>query len=104
MFVTALFDQAIAPAAMLVPQTAVQRDFDGSAFVYLVGKDNKAMRRRVVAERTVGANWVVTGGLEPGDRVITQGIGNIRQGAPVKAVPAGSPQRVGAAGSAEKGK
>ena len=104
MFVTALFDQAIDPAAMLVPQTAVQRDFDGSAFVYLVGKDNKAMRRRVVAERTVGANWVVTGGLEPGDRVITQGIGNIRQGAPVKAVPASSPQRVGAAGSAEKGK
>jgi len=79
-----------------VPQTAVQRDFDGSAFVYLVGKDDKAARRKVVAERTVGANWVVTDGLKPGDRVITQGVGNLRQGAQVKPVPASSPERVGA--------
>ena len=106
MFVTALFDQAINPAAMLVPQTAVQRDFDGSAFVYLVGKDNKAARRKIVAERTVGTNWVVTGGLKPGDKVISQGVGNLRQGAPIKPVPAGSPQRIGAPadkGAATKG-
>jgi membrane fusion protein (multidrug efflux system) len=106
MFVTALFDQAINPTAMLVPQTAVQRDFDGSAFVYLVGKDNKAARRKIVAERTVGTNWVVTGGLKPGDKVISQGIGNLRQGAPIKPVPASSPQRIGAPadkGAATKG-
>jgi membrane fusion protein (multidrug efflux system) len=81
---------------MLVPQTAVQRDFDGSAFVYLVGKDNKAARRKIVAERTVGTNWVVTDGLKPGDKVISQGVGNLRQGAPIKPVPASSPQRIGA--------
>lgn len=106
MFVTALFDQAINPTAILVPQAAVQRDFDGSAFVFLVGADNKAMRRKIVAERTVGPNWVVTDGLKPGDKVITQGIGNLKQGAPVKPVPASSPQRLGApAGKdAEKGK
>jgi len=109
MFVTALFDQAVNPAAILVPQTAVQRDFDGSAFVYLVGKDNKAARRKVTAERTVGANWVVTAGLKPGEKVITQGVGNLKQGAPIKPVPANSPQRVGApanknaAGAAAKG-
>ncbi|MBL0914171.1 MAG: efflux RND transporter periplasmic adaptor subunit [Sphingopyxis sp.] len=96
MFVTALFDQAINPTAMLVPQAAVQRDFDGSAFVYLVGKDNKAARRKIVADRAVGANWVVTDGLKPGDKVITQGVGNLKQGAPIKPVPASSPQRVGA--------
>ena len=95
MFVTALFDQAVNPAAMLVPQAAVQRDFDGSAFVYLVGKDNKAARRKIVADRTVGANWVVTDGLKPGERVITQGVGNLRQGAPIRPFPASSPQRVG---------
>jgi len=106
MFVTALFDQAVNPSAILVPQAAVQRDFDGSAFVYLVGKDNKAARRKIVAERTVGPNWVVTGGLKPGDKVITQGVGNLKAGAPVKPVPAGSPQRLGAgAGKGEaKGK
>ncbi|MBE1528187.1 membrane fusion protein (multidrug efflux system) [Sphingopyxis sp. OAS728] len=96
MFVTALFDQAVNPAAILLPQAAVQRDFDGSAFVYLVGKDNKAARRKIVADRTSGANWVVTDGLKPGDRVITQGIGNLRQGAPIRPVPASKAQRVGA--------
>ena len=96
MFVTALFDQAINPAAILVPQPAVQRDFDGSAFVYLAGADNKAVRRKITADRTVGANWVVTEGLKAGDRVITQGVGTLKQGAPIKPVPASSVQRVGA--------
>ncbi len=96
MFVTALFDQAVNPAAILVPQPAVQRDFDGSAFVYLVGKDNKVVRRKVTANRTIGANWVITDGLKSGERVITQGIGNVKQGAAIRPVPANSPQRVGA--------
>jgi membrane fusion protein (multidrug efflux system) len=96
MFVTALFDQVVNPSAILLPQPAVQRDFDGSAFVYLVGKDNKAARRKIVADRTSGANWVVTDGLKPGERVITQGIGNLRQGADIRPVAASSVQRVGA--------
>ncbi|SBV34641.1 multidrug efflux system [uncultured Sphingopyxis sp.] len=94
MFVTAMFDQAVNPSAILLPQAAVQRDFDGSAFVYLVGKDNKAVRRKIVADRTSGASWVVTDGLKPGERVITQGLGNLRQGAAVRPVPASSAQRV----------
>lgn len=104
MFVTALFDQAINPRAILVPQAALQRDFDGSAFVYLAGADNKVVRRKVTAERTIGTNWVVTDGLKAGDRVITQGAGNLKQGAPIKPVPASSAQRVGApaAKTAEK--
>lgn len=104
MFVTALFDQAINPRAILVPQAALQRDFDGSAFVYLAGADNKAIRRKVTADRTIGANWVVTDGLKAGERVITQGVGNLKQGAPIKPVPANSAQRVGApaAKTAEK--
>src|SRR3546814_6390514 len=54
MFVTALFEQAVEPDAILVPQQAVQRDFDGSAFVYLVGKDDKVARRKVVTTRKIG--------------------------------------------------
>lgn len=96
MFVTALFDQAVNPAAILVPQAAVQRDFDGSAFVYLVGKDNKAVRRKIAADRTSGVNWVITAGLETGDHVITQGVGNLKQGAAIRPVAARSEQRVGA--------
>ena len=104
MFVTALFDQAVDPTAILVPQAAVQRDFDGSAFVYLVGKDDKAARRKIVASRTTGAHWVVTDGLKAGERVITQGLGNIRQDAPIRAVPADSTQRIGVPQPAKQAK
>jgi membrane fusion protein, multidrug efflux system len=94
MFVTAMFDQASDPNAILVPQNAVQRDFDGTAYVMLVGADNKAVRRKVSAERTYGANAVVTSGLKKGDKVIVQGLNGLRQGAPIKAVPSTSAQKV----------
>jgi membrane fusion protein (multidrug efflux system) len=96
MFVKAVFDQAVQPGAILIPQPALQRDFDGSAFVYLVGPGNKAMRRKVTADRTFGTNWVVTAGLKPGDKVITQGLANLKQGDKVRPVPQNAPQRVGA--------
>jgi membrane fusion protein (multidrug efflux system) len=78
-----------------VPQPALQRDIRGEAFVYVVGAGNKVERRTVTADRTVGTNWVITAGLRPGDKVITQGTNNLKQGAPIKPVPANAPQRVG---------
>jgi len=103
MFVTAVFNQAVQPNAFLVPQPALQRDFDGSAFVYVVSGDNKAQRRKVVAERTNGTNWVVTSGLRAGDKVITQGLGNtnLRQDSPVRPVPASEAQRIAPPGSGQ---
>ncbi len=94
MFVQATFDQSVNPAAFLIPQAAVQRDFGGEAFVYVVGPGNKALRRPVQTARVVGANWVVTGGLKRGDRVITQGTGNLKHGAAIRPVPASKPERV----------
>ena len=94
MFVQALFTQAVDQGVFTIPQAAVQRDIGGDAFVFIVGKGNKAERRKVVAERTYGADWVVTSGLQAGDKVITQGTGNLRSGAPIRPVPATSRQRV----------
>ncbi|WP_404480920.1 efflux RND transporter periplasmic adaptor subunit [Novosphingobium sp. BL-52-GroH] len=94
MFVTAMFDQATDPNAILVPQNAVQRDFDGSAYVMLAGADGKAVRRKVTAERTYGVSAVVTAGLVKGDKVIVQGLNGLRQGAAIKAVPSTAPQKV----------
>ncbi|HEU4652230.1 MAG TPA: efflux RND transporter periplasmic adaptor subunit [Croceibacterium sp.] len=99
MFVKAVFDQAIEPRAFLVPQPALQRDFDGSAFVYVVSRENKALRRKVTAARTSGTNWVVTEGLQPGDKVITQGLGNnIKHDSEVRPVPASAPQKIAPGG------
>ena len=108
MFVQAEFTQAVDPNVFLVPQAAVQRDIGGEAFVFVVGAGNKAEQRKVVADRTFGTNWVVSGGLKPGDKVITQGTANLKSGAPIKPVPASAPQRVeprasGAQGQGRRG-
>ena len=103
MFVTAQFAQAINTTAFLVPQQAIARDAKGNATLWVVGPGNTSVQRTVVAERTDGQNWVVTQGLAGGEKVITQGVGNLRDGAKIKPVPASSPQRIRparAAGSA----
>jgi membrane fusion protein, multidrug efflux system len=92
MFVQAAFNQAFDNNAILIPQMALQRDFGGIAFVYLVGPGNKVVRRNVTAARAVGPSWVVTAGLKAGDKVITQGLNNLKQGAPIRPVPANTPQ------------
>ena len=94
MFVQALFTQAVDPNVFLVPQAAVQRDIGGDAFVFVVGQGNKAERRKVVADRTFQANWVVSSGLRAGDKVITQGTANLRNGAELRPVPASAAQRI----------
>lgn len=110
-FVNAVFDQAIEQNVFLVPQQALQHDFDGSAYLMLVGKDNKAVRRRVEATRTYGKYWVVTKGLAKGERYILQGLNGLKQDAPVRPVPANTPQnplaapaggQAGAPGAAKK--
>ncbi|HEX6741582.1 MAG TPA: efflux RND transporter periplasmic adaptor subunit [Sphingomicrobium sp.] len=94
MFVTARFAQAVDTSAFLVPQAAITRDPKGNATLFVVGPGNRAVQRVVVADRTQGAYWVVTQGLAAGEKVIVQGTANIKDGAPVKPVPASAPQRV----------
>ncbi|WP_419957011.1 efflux RND transporter periplasmic adaptor subunit [Qipengyuania algicida] len=103
MFVTAVFDQATDKNAFLVPQQAVKRDFNGAAYVYLVGPGNKVVQRTVVTDRTSGSNWVVTSGLKAGDKVITQALDTLKAGASVNPAPASQPQRIGAPRSGAAG-
>ncbi len=94
MFVGARFIQANQPNVFLVPQQAVIRDLGGKSAVFVVGKGNKAERRVIETGRAIGADWIVTGGLRTGDKVITQGLANLKTGAPIKPVPASSPQKL----------
>jgi membrane fusion protein (multidrug efflux system) len=94
MFVTAQFAQALDTSAFLVPQQAVSRDPQGNATLWIVGPGNKAVQRTVAADRTQGAFWVVTAGLAPADKVITQGMANLTPGAPIKPVPQSAPQPI----------
>lgn len=94
MFVRARFAQAVDNSAFLVPQSAVSRDPKGNATVFVVGQDNTAEARKIVASRTQDSFWVVTKGLNPGDKIITQGLGKIKPHAPIKPVPADAPQKI----------
>jgi membrane fusion protein (multidrug efflux system) len=69
-----------------LPQAAVQQDVQGP-FAYVVGPHNKAERRAIRLGRTVGREWVIEDGLQAGDRVITEGVVKVAEGAPVEAAP-----------------
>jgi membrane fusion protein (multidrug efflux system) len=62
--------------------------------LFVVGPGNRAVQRTVVTTQTIGPNWVVTQGLAPGEKVITQGLANVKDGAQIKPVPASAPQKV----------
>lgn len=94
MFVRAVFAQSVQQNAFLVPQQAVSRDAKGKATLFVVGADNKAAQRDVETAGTKGQFWIVTKGLRTGDKVVTQGLAMLRPGAPIRAVPANTPQKV----------
>ena len=94
MFVQARFAQAINQRAFLVPQAGLSRDAKGNATVYVVDANNKAVQKKIKADRTQGAFWVVTSGLNPGDRIITQGLSKIAPNQGVKPVPENTAQRI----------
>lgn len=98
--------------AILVPQRAVNVGPQGGTVV-VVNAENLAEARPVKLGDLRGENWVVTGGLKPGDKVIVSGLQKIQPGKPVKVVesapapagptPAGTAAAGAAAGAPEAG-
>lgn len=74
---------------MLVPQRAVTVGPKGGA-VLVVNSAGMAEARPVKLGDLRGDDWVVTGGLAPGDRVIVSGLQKVQPGKPVSIVPPGS--------------
>lgn len=98
MFVKARFAQSVDHQAFRIPQTAVSRDPQGNALVFLVGPGNKAIQRQVMATQAIGTDWIVSAGLRRGDKVITEGGGKAKPNQQVRPVPAGSPEHLGGDG------
>ena len=66
--------------AIVIPQSAVL-EVQNKKFVYLLGKDNKAKYSEIkVDPQNDGMNYVVTDGLKPGDKYITNGITKLSDG------------------------
>jgi len=90
MYVRETVTQATAPQGLLVPQQGVTHDPKGQASLFVVDAQGKAQAHQIVTDRAIGDKWLVTSGVNPGDRVIVEGLMKVQPGAAVKAVPAGS--------------
>jgi membrane fusion protein (multidrug efflux system) len=88
MFVHARLQSGVAENAILVPQQGVTRDLKGTPTALVVNADNKVESRTLVANRTIGSDWLVEKGLSAGDRVITEGLQYVKPGAEVKVAEA----------------
>jgi len=72
--------------ALLVPQRAVSQ-LQGSYQVAIVDGENKAHLKPVKVGTRFGSLWVIREGLQPGDRVVVEGIQKVREGATVDPKP-----------------
>ena len=88
LYVREEIDEGTAPQALLVPQQAVSRNTHGDPTVLLIGAGNKTELRIIGADRAIGASWLVTSGLKPGDKVVVDGLNQLRRGTVVNPVPA----------------
>jgi membrane fusion protein (multidrug efflux system) len=87
MFVRAVVQEGIAEQAILVPQQGVSRTPKGEPIALVVDEAGKVQQRLLTLNRTIGDQWLVSSGLKAGERVIVEGMLNVRPGATVKAVP-----------------
>ena len=88
MFVRATISFGEQDGIYLVPQRAVTFNADGNPTAYFVGPENKVEQRELIAERVVNNSWVVTGGVEPGDQLIVDGLQKIQVGGEVSPLEA----------------
>jgi membrane fusion protein (multidrug efflux system) len=83
---------------VLVPQQGVSRTATGDATALVVGEGNKAELRRLELGRAVGNQWLVTRGLQPGDKLIVEGLQRVRPNQVVTPVAAKGVAGAGTAG------
>ncbi|MEZ7895772.1 MAG: efflux RND transporter periplasmic adaptor subunit [Thauera sp.] len=90
MYVRARLPQGTRSEAILVPHKALSRDPLGNALVMVVDAESKVEARPVKVAQSLGSDWVVTGGLAAGERIIVEGLQKVRPGTPVQAQEAGA--------------
>ena len=91
MYVRAVLEEGVRDNAILVPQQAVTRDTKGQAIAMVVGANNTVEARPLKTARTLGTQWLIDAGLQPGDRVIVEGLQRANPGATVQPMEASAP-------------
>ncbi|WP_298393594.1 efflux RND transporter periplasmic adaptor subunit [uncultured Azonexus sp.] len=87
----------------LIPQTAVIQSEQGN-LVMTADAENKVAPRPIKTGEWYGKDWVVLGGLQPGDKVIVDNLMKLRPGAPVAPHPPAAPGKPAGAAPAATAK
>jgi len=69
----------VAENALLVPQKAVT-EMQSAKVVYVVGAENKVVLRSVTLAQRVGSDYIVSDGVNAGERIIVEGLQKVRPG------------------------
>lgn len=76
--------------SILIPHKALIEQL-GEYYVYVVGDSSKALQRKVVPGKQMGTNIIIRSGLEEGEKVVVQGVQNLREGVIVSAAKPAAP-------------
>ncbi len=82
-FVRVVLRGAARPNALTVPQRSVLEGPQGK-FVYIVDDKSTAQPRPVEVGQWAGEDWIINKGVQPGERVIVEGLMRLGPGAPVR--------------------
>jgi len=69
--------------AVLIPYKAVTEQL-GEFFVYVVNDSNKVSQREVALGTPIGTNIIVKDSLHEGEKIVIQGVQNLREGSAIK--------------------
>jgi membrane fusion protein (multidrug efflux system) len=83
MFVTAHLAEGVIENGLLVPQQGITHNQLGEPTALVVDPDNKVELRVLKTSRAIGDKWLVTDGINAGDRVIVEGTQKVKPGAEV---------------------
>ena len=87
MYVRAQVESGVERQAVLAPQRGVARNEKGEPTALVVGRDDKVELRTLEVRSAAGDQWIVTGGLQEGDRLVVDGLQRAHPGDKVKPVP-----------------
>lgn len=101
MYVRARLSEGVAPEGLLVPQRGVTRNQRGQPTALVVNAENKIELRLLKTDRAVGDQWLVTDGLSAGEKVVVEGLQQVRPGIEVAASEWTPPAQSGQAQAAQ---
>ena len=79
-----------AEKSMIIPYKAITEQL-GEFFAYVVGDSNKVSQRKLLLGKQIGTNIIVKDGLKEGEKIVVQGIQNLREGAVITTAPPPQP-------------